>query len=374
MQEMKLLFLALFVSIGAFAQVADFLPTQKTISKPFSLPIKIDLDGKINYITGDRDLVFAPGIQIGFDKNFVQYSLPQMASEFTLIPPIESSGWMEFKRKHYDYGVGLVSIMKKTFRLGLAPYKGARMSMRRLKVNKNWLTTDDIRLPKKLAEMDSWSVGDEGSYQTYGGIQIYAGIDIGPVNPVSATIGWQNQFIVSVQRTSQGLTLSVKEEKLGRKSVFFGLDPVNVTVTDFNGKQLLADFKLDFKDPHHHELYEAALRGEFTKLQDFLAPEKKNLSWRGQDVSFYWGIPFLIAQTNSRGTYHIKDEKQDYLLDLMIQAAREREITTFSFTFLPQNEGIIKLIHKYGNPETERSHDSMRMVIQITRIVRPSRD
>lgn len=63
-----------------------------------------------------------------------------------------------------------------------------------------------------------------------------------------------------------------------------------------------------------------------------------------------------------------------YLLDLMIQAAREREITTFSFTFLPQNEGIIKLIHKYGNPETERSHDSMRMVIQITRIVRPSRD
>lgn len=315
---MKLIILLFFImAFGASAQVADFLPTQKTISKPFSLPIKIDLDGKINFVTGDRDLVFAPGIQIGFDKTFVQYSLPQMASEFTLVPPIESSGWMEFKRKHYDYGLGLVSVMKKTFRLGLAPYKGARMSMRRLKVNKNWLTTDDIRLPKKLSEMESWSVGDEGSYQTYGGIQVYAGIDVGPVNPISATLGWQNQFIVSVQRTANGITLSVKEEKLGRKSIFFGLDPVNITATDFNGKQLLADFRLDFQDPIHHELYEAALKGEFTRLQNMLTSDRKNLSWRGSDVSFYWGVPFLIGQTNSRGSYHVSEDKQDYFLEVI---------------------------------------------------------
>ena len=184
----QLLTLIFFFSLSAAAQVGDFLPTQKTVSKPFSLPIKIDLHGGIQFLTGDRDLVFAPGIQVGFDKSYVQYSIPEMASEFSLMPPRDSSGWMEFKRKHYDYGLGLVSIVQRTFRLGLAPYKGARLTMRRLKVNKDWSTTDDIRLPKKLSEMESWSVGDEGTYQTYGGIQIYAGLDFGPLNAGSATV------------------------------------------------------------------------------------------------------------------------------------------------------------------------------------------
>lgn len=63
-----------------------------------------------------------------------------------------------------------------------------------------------------------------------------------------------------------------------------------------------------------------------------------------------------------------------YLLDLMIEAAKEREISKFSFTFLPQNEAITKLIHRRGTPVIEKSHDSVRMVIQITSMVRPSRD
>lgn len=313
----QLLTLIFFFSLSAAAQVGDFLPTQKTVSKPFSLPIKIDLNGGIRFLTGDRDLVFAPGIQVGFDKSYVQYSIPEMASEFSLMPPRESSGWMEFKRKHYDYGLGLVSVIQRTFRLGLAPYKGARLTMRRLKVNKDWSTTDDIRLPKKLADMQSWSVGDEGTYQTYGGIQIYAGLDIGPLNAGSATVGWQNEFVVSVQRTDEGISLSVKEEKLDRKSVNVGLDPLNATLTQFNGKQLLAVFTLNFNNPVHHELYEAALRGELSTLEEKLTPEEKHLSWHGHDLSVYWGIPFLIGQTNSKGSYHVTEDKQDYYLEVL---------------------------------------------------------
>lgn len=313
----KLFWLSLFFSTALFAQVGDFLPTQKTISKPFSLPIKISLDGKIDYLVGGRDLVLAPGIQIGFDKTYVQYSLPEMASEFSLMPPREESGWMDFKRKRYDYGTGLVALMKSTLRLGLAPYKGASFTMRRLKANKDALTDGKITLPSELEEIRHWSPGDEGSYQTYGGIQIYAGLDLGPVNLLTGTIGWQNQFIVSVQRTEEGMLLSLTEEKLDRKSVYAGMDLVNVTATKFHGRQLHAQFQLSFSNPLHHELYKKALRGKLTELEDQLPAERKSLTWRGHDVSAYWGIPFLIGQTESQGSYEVTEDKQDYFLEVL---------------------------------------------------------
>jgi Ni,Fe-hydrogenase III component G len=39
-----------------------------------------------------------------------------------------------------------------------------------------------------------------------------------------------------------------------------------------------------------------------------------------------------------------------FLQDLMILAALERNIKKLSYTFLPQNEGILKLLHKAGHP------------------------
>ena len=54
-----------------------------------------------------------------------------------------------------------------------------------------------------------------------------------------------------------------------------------------------------------------------------------------------------------------------FLLDLMVLAAKERDIFYFSFTFLPQNEGIVRLIEKKGVPWLKRSHDSVRMVLSL---------
>lgn len=56
------------------------------------------------------------------------------------------------------------------------------------------------------------------------------------------------------------------------------------------------------------------------------------------------------------------------LLDLIFIAANEREIERFSFTFLPQNDGIIRLISKKGIPLAERSHDSVRMILTSDQI------
>ncbi len=53
------------------------------------------------------------------------------------------------------------------------------------------------------------------------------------------------------------------------------------------------------------------------------------------------------------------------LLDLLYLAAKERGIETFSFTFLPSNEGIVKLIRKKGPPSVLRGHDSVRMLLRL---------
>jgi hypothetical protein len=313
----NLLWLFLLISTQVSAQVGDFLPTQKTISKPFGLPVKIDLEGNIKFVTGDRNLVFAPGIQLGIDMSNVQYSLPEMATEFSLRPPGENTGWMEFKRLRYDYGAGLVSVIQKKFQLGLAPYKGAKLSMKRLKLDKDALTPNDLRLPKKLSEIESWSVGDEGTYQTYGGIQVYAGASLGFVSLANATIGWQNQFIVSVLRKEDGIALTITEEKLHRRSLNLGVEPANATVMNFKGKQLRAEFSFQFSNPEHHELYAHALKGELTKIEDKLVPERRNISWVGHDLSVYWGIPWLVGNYRSQGSYEVSEDKQDYFLEVL---------------------------------------------------------
>lgn len=56
------------------------------------------------------------------------------------------------------------------------------------------------------------------------------------------------------------------------------------------------------------------------------------------------------------------------LLDLLILAAGERQISRFSFTFLPANEAIVRLIQKKGIPVTERAHDSVRMVLSASQV------
>lgn len=313
----NLLWILLLASFGISAQVADFLPTQKTISKPFGLPVRIGADGSIDYLVGDRNLVFAPGVQIAYDSNFVQYSIPEVASEFSLQPPKENTGWMEFKRRRYEYGLGLIAVLQKTVRMGLAPYKGAKFAIKRLKMDKDFITSGKIEMPKKLGDLEAWEPGDEGSFQTYGGIQVFAGISISILNAGTVTLGWQNQFIVSIQRLKDSISLTITEEKVDRKSFNIGVEPLNGTITHFDGKQLQATFILSFSNPDHYQLYLDAIAGKLTELDKKLPESKKHIQWKGNDISVYWGVPFLIGQTRSRGSYHVEDEEQDYYLEVM---------------------------------------------------------
>lgn len=343
----QLLWVLLLLSFETSAQVADFLPTQKTISKPFGLPIKIDLDGKIEFFVGDRDLVFGPGVQLGFDRSTVQYSIPEMASEFSLLPPKENTGWMEYKRRRYDYGAGLTSTIGGQLRLGVAPYRGSKISMRRLKIDKAALTSDDLSMPGDLSAFEAWAPGDEGTWQTYGGIQVYAGVDVGPVNILGATVtaGWQNQFIVTMNRKENGVILTFTEEGLDRQSIYVGSEPLNGNLMYFRGKQLRAEFALDFSNPSHGELYQLALKGELFKLEEKLSAEKKRLEWVGRDLSYYLGIPWLIGNTRSQGTYKVEEDKQDYFLEV-IQNRRAGLLVSTSLQqkYVYHNESSILLM------------------------------
>jgi GNAT superfamily N-acetyltransferase len=57
------------------------------------------------------------------------------------------------------------------------------------------------------------------------------------------------------------------------------------------------------------------------------------------------------------------------LLKLAILAAYEREIKTLSFTFLPQNEAIVKLIKKMGDPILGPHHyDYTQLFLEIEKL------
>jgi hypothetical protein len=57
------------------------------------------------------------------------------------------------------------------------------------------------------------------------------------------------------------------------------------------------------------------------------------------------------------------------LMDLIFLAALERNLDSFTFIFLPQNEGIVKLINKLGTPiQREVSADHVELVLELKQV------
>jgi hypothetical protein len=140
-----------------------------------------------------------------------------------------------------------------------------------------------------------------------------------------------------------------------------GVEPANLTWTHFKGKQLLAQFDLDFSNPEHHELYQSALKGELTKLEEKLPAERRNIRWEGNDFTFYWGIPWLIGETNSRGSYEVSEDKQDYFLEVLQKKNAGLLVSTsWQQRFVYHNSESILLMWttdmKKADPKKLRTH------------------
>lgn len=320
---LKLAWLLVIFSIhSTFAQDLsrdlEFIETQNTQANAFNLPVFMDLEGNINIISKNpnADLNFRPMAHVAWKKTKSLYIRPVQSSSFSFTEQATNLGWIQVKRYRWELGMGLGAAIGKYVGLGIAPYKGARQVMIR-HVESPDEVTPKPKLPSNLAEMRNWRVGDQGSYQTYGGIELVAGINYSAVNIVSVGLTIQNLFSVVVNKTAPNkIVLSLAEENLNKRKIQSGVFAANARVHFFNGKRLTTHFSLDLDDPSHHQLYRLALKGKLKLLQEKLPQEAQKMEWKGSERIGYIGIPGVAGKHFTRSEYEMNYEDESDVIDI----------------------------------------------------------
>jgi hypothetical protein len=292
-----------------------FLDTQRTRGNPFTLPIRISTDGEVSFFGEDSDaLNFRPTMQFGFSRGFINYSHPVLMNRFNFYPQQKDLGWLEVKRLRLEAGLGLSAVQRVT-KIGLMPYKGSVQTFIRYKASPDE-DSRSFRMPSKLIELESWNTNDHGTFQTYGGISLYAGLDTGIIDIALGTVGLQNQFIIEMKKLDHTqVSLKIIEESLRRRQIVFGPSMSEATFAQFEGKRFLLEFQLDLLNPLHHQLFEDAMKGKITSLQENLDHSRLNLKWRGGDRTYYVGIPVLAGKSFDSGHYELNEDEVKTQLD-----------------------------------------------------------
>lgn len=310
----NLILFGLLFSSTVWSQELDvqFLQTQRPASEPYNIPITINEHGQIKFGKDGTQLISVNAtVQTTYRRSLINYSRPLTQNLFSLDPVEKNVGQLEIRRTQLEYGMGLAALVKNTFTLGIIPYRGSIQTSIRSKVFQNE-KLPGFRQPRKFEEVEKWRIGDTGTFQTYGGVQAYAGMSTGLINLATATIGIQNQFIVEIKRISTSFaTLTITEEDLKRGQLLIGPFFAYGTWGYFDGKRLGLEFMLNLDDRYHHELFEEALKGNLTLLQRVLPITEQKLTWKGQDRSFYYGVPMVAGQTRIAGSYDLIEDEVD---------------------------------------------------------------
>lgn len=293
-----------------------FLQTQRSQANPMALPVRINSQGEVSYFGGNgvEDLNFRPTFQLGLSSTVINYSHPVILNRFNFYPQQSDLGWIEVKRLRIEGGLGLSAIIKQGLTIGLMPYKGALHSIIR---HKNSREDDSLpfRMPKKFFDLNAWNLNDHGTFQMYGGVTFYAGLSLGMVDIALGSMGMQNQFIVEMKKISQSsVKLVISEEDLKRRQVILGM-VAEATYAQFKGKRFSTEFELDLNNPLHHELFEEALKGNLSRLQENLPHSQQKLSWIGNDRSYYLGVPVLAGTMRDSGHYEMNTDGVETELD-----------------------------------------------------------
>jgi hypothetical protein len=311
-----LLFISSIVSAQDSLDVR-FLTTQTTAGNPYNLPISINTAGEFSFFGkgGTNLLSFSPALQTGLNRAVIQYSQPVILNRFNFYPIQKELGWIEVKRIRVELGMGLTALIKSTFSLGVVPYKGAMQTIIRYKSSKEEKSLA-FSMPKKLSELESWNLEDSGLFQTYGGVSLFAGVNLSVAEIASASIGIQNQFIVEMKKTSaETIKLVITEEDLKRRQIAIGPIIARADFANFEGNRFSVEFNLNLKNSEHHELFKKALAGEISYVQSRLPSRNQKLSWNGKDSHFYVGIPSVIGKIKDRGHYDLNEDGQETKLD-----------------------------------------------------------
>ena len=109
---------------------------------------------------------------VAYKKSTSIYIAPVQSRGFSFSEQRSDLGWIEVKRKGWEVGPGIGAALGSNFiAVGLAPYKGARQVMARHKKTQNEVTPSP-KLPDDTNEVRNWSLGDRGSFQRYGVVQV----------------------------------------------------------------------------------------------------------------------------------------------------------------------------------------------------------
>ncbi len=294
-----------------------FLLTQRTSGTSFSVPISVNTQGEISLFghSGTGDFSFRPVLQAGFSRAVIEYSAPVLLNRFNFYPVQKELGWIEVKRQRIEYGVGLSTIIKSATTVGLIPYRGSMQTIIRNKTSQQEKSLP-FRMPKKLEDLSLWNESDQGAFQTYGGIEAYAGFSAGFVDIATVSIGLQNQFMVEIKKLrGQEISISISEEDIKSRHLKVGPWVSYGAVANFSGKRFSAEFKLDINNPDHHNLFKEALDGNIKLLQESLPHKSQKLTWIGNDRNFYLGIPSVAGKNISSGHYEMNEDGIESELD-----------------------------------------------------------
>ncbi len=301
------------LSLGLSAQI-EFLDTQNTISAPFQMPIRISMGGKFYIFKSPDEIMLGPTVALAYSRKHAQYNLPQEihGNDDLISQQKTQSPWIQITRQRYDGGLGLAAVVANGFNFGLLPFKGAKQVLVKMKNSKDERVALNYSIPRDLSTIKDWRIGDQGTYQTYGGVEAMVAGGVGFVNLARVTFGFQNQFIVSLKKISDAkVAFYITEENIKRSTSYLGPMVAKVSYEYYNGKRFESEFTLDIADAFHNELYQKGLKGKIIDLQTALNEKRQKVSWVGHNSSYFIGIPYVIARTEGQGTYQVNTDGED---------------------------------------------------------------
>lgn len=315
----------LYASLAMSQELEDirFIETSDSINTPFSLPIDIDMSGRISILKDNIQGRFSlnPLAQFNYSRTTINYVAPIISKQFELVEPLSHNKWIEVKTKKLEVGIGPSTELAETLSLGLTVYRGAMQTTVKFKTQKEEVKEKfslKFTMPKRLSEMEEWSDRDLGVYQTYGGVQAHASLGIGMVNIGSGSFAIQNKFLVSVKKLSSSLVeVKISEEGLKKRQITLGPIPARIYSTGYKGKIFSSTFVFDMSLAEHHELYRLAIKGRLDKLQDKLPADKQKIEWKGDESSYYAGIPWVVGKSQTEGHYDMEFDEEDSEVELV---------------------------------------------------------
>lgn len=312
-------FILLILTLFSFSLLAheELEPrsVQETVGSSFALPFFVSTQGEVSFLKNNLSdaFSFSPIMHAGANLRSANYVLPERSKSFSLSARDAQDRWLLVKRQEISAGLGLNAVYKNTFKLGLVPFKGAKQRLVKISNSTKQGFTLNL-LPQTLKEIEKWSIGDQGTFERFGGIEVIAG---GVLNlaDVTASLLLQNTFIIEMTRISQDeVSLSLIEKSDRNRIIGGGISLATFAMSKIQGKTLGSEFVLDLTNPEHHELYQAALSGRISLLQERLPYSSQQTSWNGTIKNLTLGFPLLAGKNWRQGRVEMEDKTATNLL------------------------------------------------------------